>query len=577
MSQENILDKKTVANQLKEAAKLLDVLGEDSFKAKALLSGSRALENYSGDFAELMPEDYAEQKLTSIRGIGKSLAEDIYAIRDLGSLPLLDELYEKVPEGVRDLFSVSGLGAKKIALLWKEDIDSLEKLIAASESGQVAELKGFGKKSAESFIPAAQFAIEAKKRMRIDVATALADSFEEQLLSRLAKLRISFAGSLRRQCETVGDIDVIVTGHEMSEIVAALHDFTSEIIVTEPTVSFKYLKREFELMVTKPNTFGAILAVWTGSIAFRHNLMAQVELQGLSLDDDGLQDKDGKVLDTPSEDDFFTALKMPYIIPERREFSIVHPIEGVLELEDIHGLIHNHSTWSDGAHSLEEMLEEAIELGFSYLAMADHSKSSAVASGLSIEEVEAQGREIELLRQDLDSEEFQLLHGMEVDIMTDGTLDYPDDVLAQLDYCVVSVHQNFTLSQADQTARIIKAVENPYANILAHPTGRLILRRPEYALDLDAVIDACAATGTVIELNASPYRLDLDWRWIIQAKEKGCKFSINPDAHSINGYDVLPFGVNIARKAGLTKEDVVNTQTTGKAFVKTLKKLKKAK
>ncbi len=577
MSQENILDKKTVANQLKEAAKLLDVLGEDSFKAKALLSGSRALENYSGDFAELMPEDYAEQKLTSIRGIGKSLAEDIYAIRDLGSLPLLDELYEKVPEGVRDLFSVSGLGAKKIALLWKEDIDSLEKLIAASESGQVAELKGFGKKSAESFIPAAQFAIEAKKRMRIDAATALADNFEEQLLSRLAKLRISFAGSLRRQCETVGDIDVIVTGHEMSEIVAALHDFTSEIIVTEPTVSFKYLEREFELMVTKPNTFGAILAVWTGSIAFRHNLMAQVELQGLSLDDDGLQDKDGKVLDTPSEDDFFTALKMPYIIPERREFSIVHPIEGVLELEDIHGLVHNHSTWSDGAHSLEEMLEEAIELGFSYLAMADHSKSSAVASGLSIEEVEAQGREIELLRQDLDSEEFQLLHGMEVDIMTDGTLDYPDDVLAQLDYCVVSVHQNFTLSQADQTARIIKAVENPYANILAHPTGRLILRRPEYALDLDAVIDACAATGTVIELNASPYRLDLDWRWIIQAKEKGCKFSINPDAHSINGYDVLPFGVNIARKAGLTKEDVVNTQTTGKAFVKTLKKLKKAK
>ena len=573
----NELDKKTVASQLKEAAKLLDVLGEDSFKAKALLSGSRALENYSGDFAELMPEDYAEQKLTSIRGIGKSLAEDIYAIRDLGSLPLLDELYEKVPEGVRDLFSVSGLGAKKIALLWQEDIDSLEKLIAACESGQVAELKGFGKKSAESFVPAAQFAIEAKKRMRIDVATVLADSFEEQLLSRLAKLRMSFAGSLRRQCETVGDIDVIVTGHAMSEIVAALHDFTEEIVVTEPTVTFKYLDREFELMVTNPNTFGAILAVWTGSIAFRHQLMAQVELKGLILDDDGLQNKEGEVLDTPSEDDFFTAISMPYIIPERREFSVVHPIEGVLELEDIRGLVHNHSTWSDGAHSLEEMLEEAIELGFSYLAIADHSKSSAVASGLSIEEVEAQGREIELLRQDLDDEEFQLLHGMEVDIMTDGTLDYPDDVLAQLDYCVVSVHQNFTLSQADQTARIIKAVENPYANILAHPTGRLILRRPEYALDIEAVIDACADTGTVIELNASPYRLDLDWRWIITAKEKGCKFSINPDAHSIHGYDVLQYGVAIARKAGLTADDVVNTQPTGKAFAKTLRRLKKSK
>lgn len=570
----NELDKKTVASQLKEAAKLLDVLGEDSFKAKALLSGSRALENYSGDFAELMPEDYAEQKLTSIRGIGKSLAEDIYAIRDLGSLPLLDELYEKVPEGVRDLFSVSGLGAKKIALLWQEDIDSLEKLIAACESGQVAELKGFGKKSAESFVPAAQFAIEAKKRMRIDVATVLADSFEEQLLSRLAKLRMSFAGSLRRQCETVGDIDVIVTGHAMSEIVAALHDFTEEIVVTEPTVTFKYLDREFELMVTNPNTFGAILAVWTGSIAFRHQLMAQIETQGLTLDDDGLM-KGDDFIPTPSEDDFFNAIKLPYIIPERREFSNVKPIEGVLELDDIHGLVHNHSTWSDGAHSLEEMLEEAIELGFSYLAMADHSKSSAVASGLSIEEVEAQGREIALLRHDLDNEEFQLLHGMEVDILTDGTLDYPDDVLAQLDYCVISVHQNFTLSQADQTARIIKAVENPYANILAHPTGRLILRRPEYALDLEAVIDACVDTGTVIELNASPYRLDLDWRWIIIAKQKGCKFSINPDAHSINGYDALPYGVNIARKAGLTKDDVVNTQPTGKDFLNLLRTLKK--
>lgn len=569
------LDKKTVANQLKEAAKLLDVLGEDNFKAKAYLSGSRALENYSGDFSELMPEDYSEQKLTSIRGIGKSLAEEIYAIRDQGSLPLLDELYEKVPEGVRDLFSVSGLGAKKIALLWQEDIDSLEKLIAASESGAVAELKGFGKKSAEGFIPAAQFAIDAKKRMRIDVAKALSEAFEEQMLSRLAKLRLSFAGSLRRQCETVGDIDVIVTGHEMSEIVAALHDFAEDIIVTDPTITFKFLDRDFELMLAKPETFGALLAVWTGSIAFRHQIMTQVESQGLILDDDGLT-KNNEIVPTPSEDDFFNAIKLPYIIPERREFANVQQLEGVLELQDIHGLVHNHSTWSDGAHSLEEMLETAIDLGFSYLAMADHSKSSAVASGLSIEEVEAQAREIELLRQDLDDEEFQLLHGMEVDIITDGSLDYPDDVLAKLDYCVVSVHQNFTLSQADQTKRIITAVQNPYANILAHPTGRLLLRRPEYALDIEAVIDACAATGTVIELNASPYRLDLDWQWIILAKEKGCKFSINPDAHSIDGYDVLPYGVNIARKAGLTKEDVVNTQSTGNDFIKTLKKYKQS-
>ena len=306
----------------------------------------------------------------------------------------------------------------------------------------------------------------------------------------------------------------------------------------------------------------------TGNEAFSAALRERAEEQGLELTRAGLFRK-GERLATPSETDVFRLLELPYVPPERRDVPLGLSAENLVTLADVRGLVHNHSSWSDGAAPLREMVQKARALGYSYLAMADHSKTSYYANGLSIERVFAQAKEIKAIQRELQDEgsDFRVLHGLEVDIMPGGTLDYPDEVLATLDYAVVSVHQHFTLDKAKQTERVIRAVQNPYANILAHMTGRLLLRRPSYELDVEAVLQACAETGTVVELNANPYRLDLDWREVIRARELGCRFAINPDAHHPDGYRDLRYGVMMARKAGLTAADVVNTAPTAEAFL----------
>ena len=283
--------------------------------------------------------------------------------------------------------------------------------------------------------------------------------------------------------------------------------------------------------------------------------------------------KNGERLETPREQDVLDILDSPYIVPERREFTDPEPTTKLITVSDIRGQIHNHSTWSDAVHSLREMVAAARAGGWNYLAMADHSRTSYYANGLSTERVYAQAKEIHEIRAELKDEgsDFGLLHGIEVDILADGELDYPAEVLATLDYTVVSVHQNFTLSRAKQTERIVRAVENPHAKILGHLTGRILLRRPAYEVDQLAIIDACAATGTILEINASPYRLDMDWRMVIEAKKRGCRFSINPDAHHRDGFADIYYGAMTARKAGLTPEDVVNTAADAESFLARLK------
>ena len=267
---------------------------------------------------------------------------------------------------------------------------------------------------------------------------------------------------------------------------------------------------------------------------------------------------------TPGEAAVFARLELPYVPSERRDVPLGEPTENLITLADVRGLVHNHTSWSDGAVPLREMVARARVLGYSYLALADHSKTSYYANGLSIERVFAQAREVAAVRAELQAEgsDFELLHGMEVDILPDGTLDYPDEVLATLDYAVVSVHQHFTLAEAKQTERVVRAVQNPYASILAHPTGRLLLQRPGYDIDLGAVIQACAETGTVVELNASPYRLDLDWRDALRWRDQ-LTFAINTDAHTLSGLRDARYGVAVARKAGLTPVQVLNTLDQG--------------
>ena len=562
------MSKKAVTSQLKEAARLLDVLGEDPFRAKAYQTAARQLEGFEGDFAEL----FETRRLTKIRGIGQSLANELYALETQDALPILDELRAQVPEGVRSLFRVSGLGAKKVGALWREGIENLEDLVAAVQDGRVAALKGFGAKSAASILAGAEFAVEAQKRMRLDVAELLYGVVAEILETALPEARVEPAGSLRRGLETVGTLELVVTGADVQEVAEALESIADIREKSETDLGATVEGRELHVTVVDEAQLGAALLIQTGNDEYRKTLLERAAGRGYSLSDRGLFQGDDLVA-TPEEKDVLQRLELPFIVPERRETANPQPVPDLVTLSDVRGLVHNHSTWSDAAFSIREMVAAARERGYAYLAMADHSRASYYANGLSIERVYAQAREIAEIREELRAEgsDFELLHGLEVDILTDGSLDYPDKVLATLDYTVVSVHQNFTLSERDQTERIVKAVQNPHASILGHLTGRLVLRRPGYALDQAAVIEACAETGTVVEINASPHRLDMDWRWVIRAKERGCTFSINPDAHHTNGFDDVYYGVLGARKAGLTAADVVNTASSGAAFLKKLK------
>jgi DNA polymerase (family X) len=563
------MTKHEVVAQLEEISTLLDVLSEDAFRAKSYASAARQLETFEGDFETL----FAEDKLTTIRGIGKSLALELSSLKTQYTMTLLQELRERVPESVRGLFRVSGLGAKKVAALWQNGITDIQELIEAAQDGRLAGMKGFGKKSAENFQKAAEFVLSSQKRMRLDIAEQLASSLIGLLENALPKSHIAISGSLRRCLETIGNINVIISGVTANGVAKILEPAVTVNEVLEHSLLANLEGREIYITIAEEENFGAALAYGTGNYEYRQMLLERASELGFELSEGGLY-QNNKIIETKTEEDFFKVLKLPYIEPELREEKNPKSVKGLLEFNDMRGLIHNHSTWSDAQNSIREMVVAARERGYSYLAMADHSRTSYYANGLSIERVYAQAKEIAAIRDELKVEgsDFELLHGIEVDILSDGSLDYPDDVLATLDYTVVSVHQNFTLSEADQTKRIIRAVQNPHAKILGHATGRLLLRRPSYAVDVQAVIEACAETRTVIEINASPYRLDLDWRWVIKAKELGCKFSIDPDAHTTTGFDDVPYGVMMARKAGLTSDDVVNTAPTGKEFLAQLKR-----
>ena len=564
------VSKKELIRQLSEASRLLELLGVDGYRTNAYAGAARQLDAFSGDFTEL----FSARRLTDLRGIGNGLASEMYALRTQPQprLAVLDELYAQVPEGVRGLLRISGLGPKKVRLLWLSGIEDITELVAAIEAGRVAKLKGFGAKSAQTILKAAKFALQAGARLRLDEAEVMAAAFTEAFTRALPNATLTWAGELRRSLETVGDLRALVVGVTAEGLEKGLETFCSEVETTETGFSVTFGERKLELIPVQASALGTALALTTGNDAFVAALQERAAEKGLQLSQVGLFKAEER-LAAPSETEVFEFLELPYTPPERRDVPLGSATEKLITLKDVRGLVHNHSSWSDGAAPLREMVTHARALGYAYLATADHSKTSYYANGLSVERVFAQAKEIKAIQQKLENEgsDFRVLHGLEVDIMPDGSLDYPDEVLATLDYAVVSVHQHFTLDKTKQTERIIRAVQNPYAHILAHITGRLLLRRPSYEVDVEAVLRACAETGTVVEINASPYRLDLDWRMVIRARELGCRFSIDPDAHHPDGYKDLRYGVLMARKAGLTAADVVNTAPTAEIFLTRLK------
>jgi DNA polymerase (family 10) len=565
------MDKDRVAEILIEIGTLLELKGENPFKTRAYANGARIIEGLSEPLAKIV----AEKRLGEIKGIGEALEQKITELVETEKLKYYDELKASVPPGFIEMLQISGVGPKKIRVLHdKLAIDSIEKLEAACKSGKVAELDGFGEKTAANILEAIQLKRNYASKHRLGDALRAAEPMLENLREHPDVIRCSTAGSLRRFKEIIGDIDLLASSKKPATVI--------EFFVSQPGIVKVLAKGETkasvileggiqcDLRVVSDKEFPFALAYFTGSK--EHNIvMRQRAIQrGLRLNEYGLfkskeETRDAKLLvPCADEEEIFAKLDLPFVPPEIREdhgeFAAgeKNDLPKLIEWTDLKGSLHNHSNWSDGHNTLEEIAEYMDNLGLEYWAVTDHSKASFQANGLDAKRLREQIAEIKKLNGKIAARgsNFRLLAGCEVDILKDR-LDFDDDLLAELDVVVASLHVPSS-SEAENTKRLIRAAENKYVHIIAHMTGRLLLEREPYPMNIHAVIDACAATGTWIELNCNPWRFDLDWRHWPYAKSKGVKCVINPDAHRNEHAGFLRLGAGMARKGWLEKADVIN-------------------
>jgi DNA polymerase (family 10) len=568
--------KDDIADILESIAQLLDLKGENPFKIRAYTNAARALETYAGDFTQTVREG----KLKEIPGIGAAISDKITELATTGELPFYTELKAEFPPGLFELFELQGLGAKKIKALYdKLGIDSVAALEKACTDGSAAALPGFGEKTAANIL---KYIAQRKQHagdFRLGDVAHDAEQISNDLREHPEVIQVAVAGSYRRRKEVVHDLDFIVSTKTPADVTEyfVTHPLVESIQAQGPTKSSVRLKSgvQADLRVVTNEQYPYALVYFTGSKEHNIVLRSRALQHGWTLNEYRLAPVETKSKKEPEpipkvhqEGDLYHALGLDYVPPELREdmgefvAAEKHTLPKLVDLENLRGTFHNHTTASDGRSTLEEMADAAQELGLEYLGIADHSKSSFQAHGLSASQLEAQIKQIRKLNESYDG--FKLFAGTECDILKDGSLDFPDELLAQLDYVVVSVHAVFNLPEAEMTARIIRAISNPYVTMLGHLTGRLLLKREPYQVNVPAIIDAAAETGTIIELNANPMRLDMDWRWWQLAKQKGVKCAINPDAHHTSGLQHLWFGVAAARKGWLERKDVVNCLPLGK-------------
>jgi DNA polymerase (family 10) len=558
-----------VGEILEHIAQLLELKGENPFKIRAYTNAARALESLSESIGTLV----AEERLGEIEGIGKAITEKVTELVTTGRLEYYEELKSSFPEGIFELFELQGLGAKKIKVLHEQlGVASLADLERVCNEGKVAALAGFGEKTQTKLLKAIGDHRKHAGRFRINAVTELAHELLEDLRAHDAVGQVQAGGSFRRRKETIGDLDILVSSSQPAEVSDFFihHPLVEEVIAHGPTKSSVRLQGgiQCDLRVVKGEEFPFALVYFTGSKEHNIRLRSRALDRGWSLNEYRFTPLEGA--EAPpvihEEQGLYNSLGLDFIPPELREDKgeIAAADEGrlptLIEWSNLRGTFHCHTTASDGKNSLIEMARAAIDLGLQYLGIADHSKSSFQAHGLDASRLAEQVAQIRKFNESEDFREagFRLFTGTECDILKDGELDFPDDVLASLDYVVASIHSGFTAGEAEMTKRIIKAIQNPFVTMLGHPTGRLLLSREPYAVNIPAVIEAAAETGTIIEINASPWRLDMDWRWWPLAREKGVKCVINPDAHSTHGIQDLIYGIGIARKGWLTKSDVVN-------------------
>lgn len=568
------MDKDQVAEVLAEIGVLLELKGENPFKTRAYANAARTLEGLSEPLERLV----AEQRLGQLKGIGEGLQQKITELVATGRLPYYEELKASVPPGLVAMLQIPGLGPKKVkALNERLGVETVEQLEAVCHAGQVAALDGFGEKTQSKILEGIQFRRQFATRHLLSDALEVAEPILESLRAHPDVLRCSPAGSVRRFKEMIGDVDFLVSSANPGRVI--------EFFTSQPGIMSVSAKGDTkasvilaggiqaDLRVVSDAQYPFALAYFTGSK--EHNIvMRQRAIQrGLRLNEYGLfrskeETRDPQLLvPCRSEEDIFAALGLAYVPPELREdkgeFAAAeqNALPRLLEWTELRGSLHNHSNWSDGRESLDQIAAYAEELGCAYWAITDHSRASFQANGLDAGRLRAQIREIRQLNERLAGQgrQFRLLAGVEVDILGEGKLDLDNELLAELDIVVASLHAGFSQNEAEMTKRLVRAVGNPFVHVLGHPTGRLLMERAPYKVNEQAVIDACAAAGTWIELNAFPVRFDLDWRLWPYAKSKGVKCVLNADAHRAEHAAFLRLGAGIARKGWLTRNDVVNT------------------
>ena len=567
------MDKHQVAAILDEIGTLLELQGESPFRCNAYHNGARAIEQLEEDLATVVREG----RLSSVHGIGDTLREKITTLVTTGRLPFYEDLRKKTPAGLFDILRIQGLGPKRVKTLYdKLKIDTLDRLAEACEKGRVASLKGFGEKTQTKILEGIQFLRQMGQRVRIDQALALATRVLDGLRSAPGIIRMELCGSLRRRRETIADIDILISSDEPGPIMKHFVSLpgVAQVIAHGETKSSVTVQGDGRVMmnadlrIVRDEQFPFALHYFTGSKDHNIAMRQRAQHQGLKLNEYELAGPD-RHIKCRTEEDLFKALGLAYIPPELREntgemdAAADGELPNLVEADDIKGVFHCHTTYSDGGNSVEEMAQAAKALGLKYLGLADHSQSLTVANGLSPQRVRQQQAEIDRVNERLKG--FQIFKGIECDILADGRLDYDDDVLATFDYVVASVHSHFKQSREEMTARIIKAIRNPYVTMLGHATGRLLLKREGYQVDLEAVLQAAAETGTMVEINAHPARLDLDWIHCKRAKALGVKIVINPDAHSTEELALYRYGVDVARRGWLERGDVFNTKSLAEA------------
>ena len=557
-----MLTKETIIQILEEIATLLELTGENPFKSRAYQNAARNLEKIEVDFDELVKEN----RLTEIEGIGEAISKKLTELIQTGKLEYYEKLKDSVPPGHLEMLKIPGLGPKKIHALYEQlGVKDVGELEYACLENRLVDLKGFGEKTQDNILAGiAKLKVYKERRLYAEVAVE-AEVLLEYLKRDKSILSISIAGSLRRGNETVKDIDILAasknpeklgghfTSYERIETVTASGE-TKVSVVLKSGINA-------DLRIVTSAEYPYALHHFTGSKEHNTAMRGRAKDMGLKMNEYGLFRRD-KNIKCASEEELFAALKLQFIEPELREnmgeiqAAEKNELPKLVEEKDVRGIFHVHTNFSDGGETLENMARAAREMGLQYIGISDHSRSAYYAGGLQIEDIKKQHELIDKFNEKL--KPFHIFKGIEADILPDGSLDYDEKTLARFDFVIAAVHSNFNMPVREMTARLKKALQNKYATMLAHPTGRLLLSREPYAVNLEEVIDTAAKFGKAVELNANAHRLDLDWRHCIYAKRKGVKIAINPDAHQIAGLRDVSFGVKIARKGWLSSEDCLN-------------------